>query len=235
MKFGSLINVVKSNRLVYSSYMVARDTRSYLQSRSAGMYSQHGEDVFIRDFFGAGFKGHYVDIGCSHPFRISNTYLLYKSGWRGLCVDAIPHFGWLYRFWRPGDLFVNVGVGATAGRLVYHELTPSVLSTFSAEYAAELILGGRACPYKDYEIKVVNPNELLEQFYEHKQIDVLSIDVESLDYEILSALDLKRFAPRLICVEFNDDTVRVALNNLLGEAGYDCSRTVGCNIMAIKR
>ena len=51
-------------------------------------YSQNGEDLILIDYFNENPNGFYVDIGCHHPFRFSNTYLLYKKGWRGLNVDA---------------------------------------------------------------------------------------------------------------------------------------------------
>ena len=32
-------------------------------------------------------KGIYLDIGCYHPIKDSNTALLYKNGWKGINVD----------------------------------------------------------------------------------------------------------------------------------------------------
>ena len=41
-------------------------------------YSQFGEDLIINNFFG-NFVGTYVDIGCYHPIKYSNTALLHKK------------------------------------------------------------------------------------------------------------------------------------------------------------
>ena len=40
------------------------------------------------DYFNKTDSGFYVDIGCHHPKRFSNTYLLYKKGWNGINIDA---------------------------------------------------------------------------------------------------------------------------------------------------
>ena len=32
-------------------------------------------------------KGFFIDIGCHHPFKANNTFLLYKSGWSGMNID----------------------------------------------------------------------------------------------------------------------------------------------------
>ena len=42
-------------------------------------------------------KGFYVDVGAYHPKLFSNTYLFYKKGWRGICVDPNPKMKELYR------------------------------------------------------------------------------------------------------------------------------------------
>ena len=53
-------------------------------------YSQWGEDLEIIKFFSNKKTGTYLDIGCFHPFLLSNTYLLYKKGWTGINIDMNP-------------------------------------------------------------------------------------------------------------------------------------------------
>jgi len=52
-------------------------------------YAQYGEDLIILNFFDKiGVKaGFYLDIGAYHPQFVSNTHLLHKRGWKGVCVD----------------------------------------------------------------------------------------------------------------------------------------------------
>jgi hypothetical protein len=49
-------------------------------------YSQCGQDIFVYNIMQKK-AGTYLDIGCSHPFLINNTYLLEKNGWSGISID----------------------------------------------------------------------------------------------------------------------------------------------------
>ena len=51
-------------------------------------YSQYGEDKEIAKFFEKKRNGVYFDIGCFHPIKYSNTYFLFKKGWRGTNIDV---------------------------------------------------------------------------------------------------------------------------------------------------
>jgi hypothetical protein len=226
----SLIRLLKTNKYLNLGYMMLRDGASYVHCRRSGTFSQHGEDSFLLDYFGKDYKGFYVDIGASHPFRISNTYSLYRTGWSGVAVDPIPSFNVLYRLWRKRDSFVNIGIAPVEGRLTYFELIPSVLSTFNAEYADTLIKDGRATLLQKYQVKVEDPNSFLEKWVGKKKIDFLSVDVESLDESILQAIDLSRFRPRLICVEFNSDVDKKKLLDLFASSGFKQVKIIGCNL-----
>lgn len=50
-------------------------------------YSQAGQDRFVYELLGPDHKGTFLDIGCSHPAQINNTYALELNGWQGLLVD----------------------------------------------------------------------------------------------------------------------------------------------------
>lgn len=224
---------LRRNRVLTSIYIVLRDIWSYTKLIGKGSYSQYGEDKVIRQQLAGTEKGLYIDIGCSHPFRISNTYLLYRSGWSGVAVDPIPHFSWLYKIWRPRDTFVNCGVASKSGQLKYHELLPSVLSSFDPDYVQEQITRGRAEILREYFVDVIDINTLLDRYAGGKVIDLLSIDVENLDLDILSSLDFSRHRPRCLCVEYNSEADKAALLALLEPNGYrDIHFTQG-NIIAL--
>jgi hypothetical protein len=57
-------------------------------SKPKKSYSQYAEDLIIQSCFPKSKKdGKYVDVGCHHPKRGSNTYGLYKKGWTGILID----------------------------------------------------------------------------------------------------------------------------------------------------
>lgn len=51
-------------------------------------YSQAGQDAWVYSLFPPGHKGTFLDIGCSHPVEINNTYALEIMGWTGVLVDS---------------------------------------------------------------------------------------------------------------------------------------------------
>ena len=51
-------------------------------------YSISGVDLIIDRMFSKMKKGIYIDLGCNHPIKHNNTYLLHKRGWEGINIDA---------------------------------------------------------------------------------------------------------------------------------------------------
>ena len=56
-------------------------------------YSISGVDLVIDRIFRNKKKGVYIDIGCNHPIKYNNTYLLYKNGWAGINFDINNYLG----------------------------------------------------------------------------------------------------------------------------------------------
>jgi FkbM family methyltransferase len=228
----SAYNFIRSFPPVYGAAMSILDTYSWLVSRRRGSYSQHGEDRFVIDFFRGRKKGFYLDIGASHPFRLSNTYLLYRSGWSGATVEPIPRLGKLHRRWRPRDTLMPVAAGVKSGALQFFEMTPSVLSTLDPSVAEGYIANGSAVLSRRYTIDVLPINEIVERVNAIAPVDFLSIDVEGLDAEVLGEIDFMRFRPGLICIEANSNAVRQRTEVLLGQGGYKIVKEIECNLMA---
>ena len=51
-------------------------------------YSISGVDLIIDRMFSKMKKGIYIDLGCNHPIKHNNTYLLHNRGWEGINKDA---------------------------------------------------------------------------------------------------------------------------------------------------
>src|SRR2546430_2805880 len=72
---------------------VARNIRGTRTLRSGQRsYSQCGEDLLVNFIFGAIRQSavSYLDVGAHHPTFLSNTYLFYKAGGSGVCVEPDP-------------------------------------------------------------------------------------------------------------------------------------------------
>lgn len=229
----TILNQIRSHEWLYDAATGIRDLRSYFRCRMKGDFSQHGEDKFIRSFFSNVDKGRYLDLGASHPFRISNTYSLYRLGWSGLTVEPIPRLAAMHRRWRPRDLMLNCAVGLEPGSMDFFEMTPSVASTLDEKTAQDFQREGRAVLFKRYKIPVVTLNSLFMRPEAGNSIDFLSIDVEGLDARLLSTIDFRNYRPKLICIECIDLEARRVIEEIFLNNEYRIIEEIECNIFAV--
>src|SRR5262249_52403259 len=82
----------------------AEFARRLLDRHKTFSYAQNGEDLIIDVLLGRKSVGRYVDVGCNHPVRLSNTYRLYLRGWTGLAIDANSTFEKEFVRRRPNDI-----------------------------------------------------------------------------------------------------------------------------------
>ena len=162
-------------------------------------YSQSKEDIFVLKYFKNKKKGLYVDVGCHHPSRINNTFLLYKHGWRGVNIDMSKLSIDLFDVSRKEDVNIHSAVSTKNKIIDYYTNKNLFLS-------ASIIQKKGSSKFK-YKEKVSSKplTKILDKtIYKDKQIDFLSIDAEGADYEVLKSLDFKKYKPKLITIENNE-------------------------------
>ena len=77
----------------------------FSKNQSRVYYSQFGEDIVLREILHKDIvDGFYVDVGCFHPKKFSNTYFLYKLGWKGINIDMEEDKVSLFNLVRPKDI-----------------------------------------------------------------------------------------------------------------------------------
>lgn len=165
-------------------------------------FAEAGEDVCLARYFKFPMEGVYVDIGCNNPVDHNNTYLFYRLGWRGLCVDANPMFAAHFAEHRPEDKFMACGVAAKTGTLDFYRFDNAhAVSSFNKTHADFWVeVSGGATQYHVEPIQVKTINDILTEAG-ITRLDVLSIDVERLDAEVVVSLDFNRWQPRVIAIE----------------------------------
>jgi len=207
------------------------ERKCYLIASKKGSFSQYGEDLFLRDYFADRRQpGNYIDVGAGHPFIISNTYLLYTLGWRGITVEPITHFFNKHRKYRPEDIQLQYGVADSKGVLPFFEMTPEVLSTCDPEEVDRLIRDKMAVLLRKREINVVTLAEICNKYLSSQQLDLLSIDTEGLELQVLQGLDWTVTQPELIICEFSTTTHACeGLASFLTQKGYRQLKVLGCN------
>jgi FkbM family methyltransferase len=187
-------------------------------------YSQEGEDFILTRFFEAKCDGFFVDVGAHHPYRFSNTYLLYRRGWRGVNIDAMPGSMRKFERCRPRDVNVEAAVGLAVGSATYYMFNEPALNTFDPTLAAER----QAPPWKiikEVSLPIMPLAGILEKFVPQGQfIDLLTVDVEGRDLEVLRSNDWSRFRPKIVLAETLgrrlDDLRADPVVEYLGSLGY---------------
>ena len=59
----------------------------YYEKYTKKSYSLTSVDLVIDYLFKNINKGVYIDVGCTHPIKFNNPYLLYKKAWSGINID----------------------------------------------------------------------------------------------------------------------------------------------------
>jgi FkbM family methyltransferase len=167
--------------------------------------------------------GFYLDIGAHHPIKHSNTYLFYKRGWRGVCVEPNPELVPLHQRERPHDKIINAGLASQSGTLRYHRFDESLENGFFAkELVANRVADGRTY-LGEMNVRCVSVRDFLAAEVSEK-VDFLNIDVETMEPEILASWDWTLCKPSLICAEIHardiDAMLRSDVATILLNAGY---------------
>ena len=166
-------------------------------------YAQLGEDVIIASLLKwmKVSTPRYLDIGAHSPTFLSNTYMLYRQGGSGVCVEPNPDLCAKFRSVRPRDTVVQAGITAepAAGSATYYLMSARPLSTFSADEAHASVQKGHAID-RELMVPLIPINDILREHFDGG-LDLLSLDVEGWDEAILKAIDFERDRPLVICVE----------------------------------
>ena len=166
-------------------------------------YSQFNDDIFIKKFF-QNKIGTYVDIGCHHPFKLNNTYLLYKKRWNGLNIDLMKINIDLFNIWRPRDKNICAAISSKNKTSSVYIPNNNILSTEISivESYANMIKEHFKNSFIKKKIKVFTFENIIKN---HKikleKFDFLKIDIEGEDYKVLKNINLKKYNPELICIE----------------------------------
>lgn len=177
--------------------------KNYRLIKNSKSFSQEGEDLFLIDFFKNQNRGFYVDVGAFHPFRINNTYALYKKGFRGINIDISVTSIDLFNFARPDDINLNLGASnKIEKKIFFSKKNLSFHNTFSKSLAESEIQNE---PFKKrYTIECKTLTKIIDETkFFNKKIDFLNIDAEGHDFEVLEGLDLKKYSPKIICIEIS--------------------------------
>jgi FkbM family methyltransferase len=186
--------------------------------------SQLNQDLFVAsqfNLFNQKFEGYFVEVGGANGIDLSNTYLLEKEfRWKGIIVEPakIWHEELLknrpdviidrHIVWNKSNLYLDFLETQTA------EL--STISEFSSCDENTLLRES----YRSYKISTITLTDLFIKYHAPKHIEYLSIDTEGSEFDILNAIDFKKYTFDIITVEHNYTPAREKIYSLLTKHGY---------------
>jgi FkbM family methyltransferase len=192
-------------------------------------YGQFGEDIPIYMLFRKRQHGSfYVDVGAFHPTKWSNSFYLYKKGWRGVLVEMQPEKALGLRIRRPKDIVIQEAVSEEPGEYeIYSAGDYSPSATIEKPENREL-----GTDQVHSTVKARTLTQMLDGTkYAKRKIDLLSVDAEGHDLAVLRSLDFDIYRPSVIAVESHTITMpqlmETELHAFLSDKNYDLVNRVG--------
>ena len=178
------------------------------------MYSQNDEEEVILEYFKGREEGRFLDIGAADGKTLSNVRALYELGWRGVLVEPNPYsFMFLLKNYPEGDCkLVNVAVSLIGGLQKFY-LTNDMVSTFDEAHRK---LWENIVKYQEAYVNVLSVVDLLKSF--PGPYPFINIDVEGMNWDILTHIPLESLGCELICIEFGEQKDNIVA--LLEDEGW---------------
>lgn len=167
-------------------------------------YAQHGEDLLVEHLMRVlqVQQPFFIDVGAHHPFVLSNTYLLYLQGARGINIEPDPSLITAFTQYRPADTNLQCGVrfnDSTESTL--YIMSSPVLNTFSKQEAEYVAAFGTYSITAEVPVPLLSLTDIIKAHCPSGVVDFMSIDVEGLDWEIIRYNPLHLIRPKVLCVE----------------------------------
>jgi len=197
-------------------------------------YSQDLEDIFINEYFKNKNCGFYIDIGCYHPIKYSNTALLYNRGWKGINIDMNSTSIDLFNIARNRDINICSAISSTnkqVTQFIDHSYSP--VNTIDKKYSDIISKKLSIKPFIEKKIQTYTLSQVLKKYKVLlNQVDFLNIDVEAHDYEVLKGIDFVKIKPKIICIEIENFSSKLnfeKINNYLKKYNYIFIKKIGLN------
>ena len=204
--------------------------------------SQFGEDRFILNKFKKNYNGKFLDIGCYHPTKHNNTYLMYKRGWRGINIDLNSLSIDLFNYHRPKDINLNTGISNKEIKKNVYFIDE--LNTQNTLDKNQLIFLKKHHNIKKKEItnKIIKTKKLMSILDKYKfyNIDFMNLDIEGHELEVLKSINFKKTKIKYMCIEminYNKKAIENGkkIKSLLIKNNYILVKKIGFNFIYKKK
>lgn len=210
LKIQKIFNSLPLNLAI--SYLLSNSLFRLFNSYGRITYSQTGED-FVLDYLLKNYtNGYYIDIGCNHPIKISNTFNFYMRGWKGICIDANSDLAERFKLVRKRDVVLDAALSDDERETVFYEFYTDAVSTLDIAHKREwektnIIKNER-------KLKTIKLSTVLENCLPLNQsITFMSIDVEGHDLAVLKSNDFTKYRPIIVLVEIHNVNIEIIFKN----------------------
>lgn len=194
-------------RYVHAYAYALRDVATHKNT-----YSQWGEDRFILDFLRSRLNIDpawiYVDVGANHPTLISDTYLFYRLGYSGICLEPNRELARVFRTIRHKDKVINAAAGDQPGKLEFFVTDNPVFSSLMQGELEDRVA-------TSYSVPVLRLDDLPSEM-EIKRVFLLKIDTEGFDQQVLEGAMILLHSTMIVLTETRNDIERQQRQALLG-------------------
>ena len=165
-------------------------------------FSQTGEEVIIQWILKDIKQGFYLDVGCHHPYKISNTFRLYLNGWHGIAIDANYKLIEKWKRKRKNDIPLVAAISDVEKEVTFYEFLESEVNTIDENMSHEW---KEKFNYRsERKLTTQTLTSILDTHLPINQvIDLLTVDVEGNDFNVIKSIDLLKYRPKLIVVEIH--------------------------------
>ena len=172
--------------------------QTFFKKINKNFYSQFGEDRILDEIIPKDFNnGFYVDVGCFHPKKYSNTFMLFKRGWFGINIDMEESKIGTFNIARPKDYnFLGAISDKVENVKIYRNQKYGVSSTIDANFLKKNDIIDEKIITTTTLDNVINNSP-----YKNKEIDLLNIDTEGNDFKVLKSLNFNIYNPKVIIIE----------------------------------
>lgn len=186
-------------------------------------YGQNREDEIINNLivskYGSDFKGTILDLGANDGITLSNSRYFIENGWRAVLIEAgkLPYQKLLTTL-LPQTTAMNIAIGKEDGILTFYEsknlINPDDVGLVSSLISQETQRWRNAgVDYTEYQVKCYTWASFIDKNYlKGQNFDIITIDIEGLDYDVLTQMNLKELDCKVLCVEFNGKEIEKYIN-----------------------
>ncbi len=228
------MNKFSRNSIFYKIYLYYNLYFRNKAYKKRASYSQDQEDLFINNYFKNIDNGFYLDIGCYHPIKYSNTALLHNRGWQGINIDMNQTSIDLFKILRKKDKNICAAISSSnkeVTQFIDHSYSP--VNTIDKNFSQMISKRLQIKPFSERKIYTNTLNEILEKYeIQIKKIDFLNIDVEGHDYEVLKGINFLNIKPKIICIEIDNHEKNFSeesIQNYLKKFNYKIIKRIGFN------